>query len=40
MEVWLIGEGSRRSELEELIAQLEVGDCVRLLGSGRDVPSC
>ena len=39
VEVWLIGEGSRRSELEQLIDQLEVGDCVRLLGSRRDVPA-
>ena len=39
VEVWLIGEGSRRSELEQLIDELEVGDCVRLLGSRRDVPA-
>ena len=39
VEVWLIGEGSRRRELERLIVHLEVGDCVRLLGSRRDVPA-
>ena len=38
VEVWLIGEGSRRRELEQLIAELDVADCVRLLGSRRDVP--
>jgi glycosyltransferase involved in cell wall biosynthesis len=37
-EVWLIGEGSRRSELEELILSEGVCDRVRLLGMHRDVP--
>ena len=39
VEVWLIGEGSRRRELEHLIKQHEVGDYVHLLGSRRDVPA-
>ena len=39
VELWLIGEGTRRRELERLIVHLEVGDCVRLLGSRRDVPA-
>ncbi|WP_413295530.1 glycosyltransferase [Synechococcus sp. MIT S9452] len=37
VEVWLIGEGSRRPELEQLINQLELNDYVKLLGSRRDV---
>jgi glycosyltransferase involved in cell wall biosynthesis len=37
-EVWLIGEGCRRSELEALIAEQGVPDRVRLLGMRRDVP--
>lgn len=37
-EVWLIGEGSRRRELEALIAAESVRDRVRLLGMRRDVP--
>ena len=37
-EVWLIGEGSRRRELEALIAGEGVRDRVRLLGMRRDVP--
>ena len=39
IEVWLIGEGSRRAELQQLIDELHVADSVRLLGSRRDVPS-
>ena len=39
IEVWLIGEGSRRAELQQLINELNVADSVRLLGSRRDVPS-
>ena len=39
IEVWLIGEGSRRAELQQLIDELNVADSVRLLGSRRDVPS-
>jgi glycosyltransferase involved in cell wall biosynthesis len=38
VEVWLIGEGSRRDEYEQLIAELDLTDCVKLLGSRRDVP--
>jgi glycosyltransferase involved in cell wall biosynthesis len=37
-EVWLIGEGSRRRELETLIGAQNVPDRVRLLGMRRDVP--
>jgi glycosyltransferase involved in cell wall biosynthesis len=37
-EVWLIGEGNRRPELEALIAVEGLGDRVRLLGMRRDVP--
>jgi glycosyltransferase involved in cell wall biosynthesis len=37
-EVWLIGEGSRRPELEGLIAGQGLSDRVRLLGMRRDVP--
>ena len=39
IEVWLIGEGSRRVELQQLITELNVADSVRLLGSRRDIPS-
>ena len=39
IEVWLIGEGSRRAELQQLINELNVADSVRLLGSRRDIPS-
>ena len=39
VEVWLIGEGSRRRELEQLIKQHEAADYVHLLGSRRDVPA-
>ena len=38
-EVWLIGEGSRRRELEALIAAEGLGDRVHLLGMRRDVPA-
>ena len=37
-EVWLIGEGSRRRELEALIAAEGLSDRARLLGMRRDVP--
>jgi glycosyltransferase involved in cell wall biosynthesis len=37
-EVWLVGEGSRRVELEQLIAAKGVSDRARLLGMRRDVP--
>ena len=39
IEVWLIGEGSRRTELQQLINELNVADSVKLLGSRRDVPA-
>ncbi len=37
IEVWLIGD-SRRFEYEQLIAELDLTDYVKLLGSRRDVP--
>ncbi len=39
IEVWLIGEGSRRAELQQLINELNVAENVKLLGSRRDVPA-
>ena len=39
IEVWLIGEGSRRTELQQLINELNVADNIKLLGSRRDVPA-
>lgn len=39
VELWLIGEGSRRPELEARIAELQLSDRVRLLGSRRDIPA-
>jgi glycosyltransferase involved in cell wall biosynthesis len=38
IEVWLIGEGSRRLEYERLIGELGVADQVKLLGVRRDIP--
>jgi len=38
VEVWLVGEGSRRDEFTRLIAELELQDTVKLLGMRRDVP--
>jgi glycosyltransferase involved in cell wall biosynthesis len=38
-ELWLIGDGSRRRQLEALIADLNLADCVRMLGSRRDIPA-
>jgi glycosyltransferase involved in cell wall biosynthesis len=37
-ELWLIGEGSHRPQLEALIAELQLEDRVHLLGSRRDIP--
>ena len=37
-EVWLVGEGSRRSEYQSLISELMLSDYVKLLGMRRDVP--
>jgi glycosyltransferase involved in cell wall biosynthesis len=39
VELWLIGEGSRRLELEALSAELKLSGGVRLLGSRRDIPA-
>ena len=36
-ELWLIGEGSHRPQLEALIADLQLADQVQLLGSRRDI---
>jgi glycosyltransferase involved in cell wall biosynthesis len=38
IEVWIIGDGSRRPELERLITELGMGDSVKLLGVRRDIP--
>jgi glycosyltransferase involved in cell wall biosynthesis len=38
-ELWLIGEGSHRAQLETLIAELQLADRVQLLGSRRDIPA-
>lgn len=38
VEVWLIGDGSRRREYERLIAELDVSAAVKLLGVRRDIP--
>jgi glycosyltransferase involved in cell wall biosynthesis len=38
IEVWLIGDGSRRLEYERLIAELGLLDTVKLLGMRRDIP--
>lgn len=37
-ELWLVGEGPQRSELEALVAQLGIADLVKLLGARNDVP--
>ena len=37
-ELWLIGEGSQRHQLEALIAEVQLADRVQLLGSRRDIP--
>jgi len=36
-ELWLIGEGSRRLQLEALISELQLADRVQLLGTRRDI---
>lgn len=38
-ELWLVGDGVRRPELEQLIAEQHVGNRVRLLGIRSDVPN-
>lgn len=38
VQVYLIGEGSRRAEYEALIREQDVADCVHLLGMRRDIP--
>jgi len=38
VELWLIGEGSRRFQLDALIQELQLSDRVQLLGSRRDIP--
>ena len=38
IEVWLVGEGSRRAEYQRLIHDLDLDDTVKLLGVRRDVP--
>ena len=38
VQIQLIGDGSRRSEYEELIRAEGVEDCVQLLGMRRDIP--
>ena len=39
VDLWLVGEGSQRPQLEALIAELNLGSQVQLLGSRRDVPA-
>ena len=39
IEVWLIGDGSKRAEIEELIKELKMNQVVKLLGSRRDIPA-
>lgn len=38
-DLWLIGEGSQRPQLEALIADLQLEPHVQLLGSRRDIPA-
>ncbi len=38
VELWLIGEGSLRPQLQALIAELDLTESVQLLGSRRDIP--
>lgn len=39
LELWLVGEGSHRPQLEALVAELGLEDQVRLLGMRRDIPA-
>lgn len=39
IRLWLIGEGSRRQELEHLIERENLADVVELLGTRRDIPA-
>lgn len=38
-DLWLIGEGTQRPQLEMLIAELQLEQQVQLLGSRRDIPA-
>lgn len=38
VQLWIIGEGSRRPEYERLISELGLADQVKLLGMRRDIP--
>jgi glycosyltransferase involved in cell wall biosynthesis len=38
VEVWVIGEGSGRTNLEALIRELQLSDRVKMLGMRRDIP--
>jgi glycosyltransferase involved in cell wall biosynthesis len=38
LEVWLIGDGSRRAEYEALVRELGLSEVVKILGMRRDVP--
>lgn len=38
VELWLIGEGSHRPQLEASIADLDLSESVHLLGNRRDIP--
>lgn len=38
-ELWIVGEGERRAELERLAGALEIADRVRFLGYRSDMPS-
>ena len=39
VQLWLVGEGSQRNQLENLAASLRLTDAVTFLGSRRDVPA-
>lgn len=39
LNLWLVGDGELRRELEEQAAALNLGDCVRFLGYRADVPA-